>query len=170
VYRDRDYLYWNIPTYLKGGEDLYGWMKIKSKKYGEETIFNQNFRDNVEGGTMPIVLKDQKVYYFKYSEKEINNPDNNIELIAQLNERDDGSADDDFGHYDKRIPLNEIFSGAIIDNYLEDKSLEHWGTKPTNFPCNDCLVIPFEQDGSKVLIRYTIDLLDSIPPGGKEGF
>ncbi len=156
-----------------GGEDLKGWMKIKPWAYGEKVIFNQQFQDDVEGGDAPIILKTNQIYYFKYSSKGLDDPKKYLEIEGSLTEIDDIS-DDDLGHPIYRIQLNDIFSGAIYDK-SSDKSLtvpNAWISqmRTSNYPCNDCLIIPFHYEGTKVLVRFKIDLLDKIPQGSKIGF
>ncbi len=155
------------------GEDLYGKMIISPWGYGKKVIFNQHFPEDVEGGDPPIMLKDNHhIYYFKYSFKGLNDPKKYLEINTHLREEDSGT-DDDFGWPIYRLTLKDIFSGAIYDeSYGKLFVPPSWKDKLANsiYQCNDCQVIPFFDDDSKVLVRFKIDLVDKIPQGSKIGF
>jgi len=156
----------------RGGEELYGWLSIYSPKYGQKIVFS-NHEDNhfpeTEGGNR-IEINGQTIFYLKFSKDEINHPDSYIELEAQMMEDDSGD-DDNFGYVFHKLPLRELVAGALKNDYSEEKATADGRVDvKLQYVCDDCKVMKFGFEDSVVFIRYTVELLDILPPGVKVGF
>jgi hypothetical protein len=155
------------------GEEIFGWLKIKAPGYGETTVFDRGEDEHwpeTVGGSSPLDIKGKTIFYLQYRNQDLTNPDLYIELSGHLNE-DDSGGDDDFGHTNHKYKINNIVSGAAIDEFLEEGVLNDAGTSNRNYPCNDgCKAMLFSDGDSRVIIRYTIDMVDKLPSDAKIGF
>ncbi len=155
------------------GEELFGWLKIIAPGYGETTVFDRGEDEHwpeTVGGRSPLQIRGKRIFYLQYRDRDLNNPDLYIELNGHLME-DDSGGDDDFGYTSHKYKINDLASGAAIDSFLEEDVLYSSGTSNQNYPCHDgCKAMLFSDGDSRVIIRYTIDMIDKLPSDAKIGF